>query len=138
MLNNFHLKILVQMNNFIMQGHFLLKELYYLKLCPIFDGPPLRNLQNTKIYFDHIYFKQCRGKIYRFFQYHRHTSQDSFYKWTKISSLEIDIFGLKMMLKSGLEFFILKFTEPLQRYLLTCQANSTFLGRFFCTGQQQL
>ena len=57
---------------------------------------------------------------------------------TKISSLEIDIFGLKMMVKSGLEFFILKFTEPLQRYLLTCQANSAFLGRFFCTGQQQL
>ena len=45
---------------------------------------------------------------------------------------------LKMMVKSGLEFFILKFTEPLQRYLLTCPANSAFLGRFFCTGQQQL
>ena len=32
----------------------------------------------------------------------------------------------------------LKFTEPLQRYLLTCHANSSFLARFFCTGQQQL
>ena len=62
-----------------------------------------------------------------------HTSQDSFYKWTKISSLEIDIFGLKWA-----RIFFLKFTEPLQRYLLTCQANSAFLGRFFCTGQQQL
>jgi hypothetical protein len=29
-------------------------------------------------------------------------------------SLEIDIFDLKMMMKSGLEFFILKFAEPLQ------------------------
>jgi hypothetical protein len=36
-----------------------------------------------------------------------------------------------MMVKNGLEFFILKFTEPLQRYLLTCQANSAFLGRYF-------
>ena len=54
------------------------------------------------------------------------------------SSLEITIFDLKMMVKSGLEFFILKFTEPLQRYLLTCQANSALLGRSFCTGQQQL
>ena len=27
---------------------------------------------------------------------------------------------------------------PLQRYLLTSQANLAFLGRFFCTGQQQL
>ena len=35
-----------------------------------------------------------------------HTSQDLFYKWTKISSLEIDIFGL--------EFLILKSSEPLQ------------------------
>ena len=60
-----------------------------------------------------------------------HTSQNSFNKWTKISSLEITIFDLKMMVKSGLEFFILKFTKPLQRYLLICQANSVFLGRFF-------
>ena len=34
-----------------------------------------------------------------------HTSCNSFYKWTKISSLEIIIFYLKMMVKSGLEFF---------------------------------
>ena len=40
-------------------------------------------------------------------------------------------------MKSGQEF-ILKLTEPLLRYLLTCQANSALLGRFFCTGQQQL
>ena len=44
-----------------------------------------------------------------------------------------------MIVKSGLEFFISKFYQPLQSYLLTCQANSAFLGRFFfCTGQQQL
>ena len=55
-----------------------------------------------------------------------------------MSSLEIDIFDLKLMVKSGLEFFILKLSEPLQKYLVTCQANSAFLGRFFCTGQQQL
>ena len=48
------------------------------------------------------------------------------------------IFGLKMVVKSGLEKNILKFHGGLQRYLLTCQANSAFLGRFFCTGQQQL
>ena len=34
------------------------------------------------------------------------------------------------MVKSGLKF-ILKFIKPLQGYLLTCQANSAFLGRFF-------
>ena len=51
--------------------------------------------------------------------------------------LKLTFFSLKMMVKSGLEF-ILKLTEPLQRYLLTCQANSALLGRFFCTGQQQL
>ena len=44
----------------------------------------------------------------------RRTNKNSFYKWTKISSLEINIFYLKMMVKSGLEFFILKFTKPLQ------------------------
>ena len=37
------------------------------------------------------------------------------------------------MVKSGLDFIILKFTKPLQTYLLTCQANSAFLGRFFLT-----
>ena len=41
------------------------------------------------------------------------------------------IFGLKVMVKSGLEKIILKFHVPLQRYLLTSQANSAFLGRFF-------
>jgi hypothetical protein len=44
------------------------------------------------------------------------------------------IFGLKMMVKSGLEFFILKLKEPLQRYLLTCQATSAFLDHFFAVG----
>ena len=36
-----------------------------------------------------------------------------------------------MMVKSGLEKNILKFHVPLQRHLLTSQANSAFLGRFF-------
>ena len=43
-----------------------------------------------------------------------YTSQNSFNKWHKISSREIGIFGLKVIVKSGLEFFIWKFTEPLQ------------------------
>ena len=51
--------------------------------------------------------------------------------------LKLTFFSLKMIMKRGLEF-ILKLTKPLQRYLLTCQANSALLGRFFCTGQQQL
>ena len=34
-------------------------------------------------------------------------------------------------MKNALEIFILKFTKPLQRYLLTCQANSALVGRFF-------
>jgi len=38
---------------------------------------------------------------------------------TKILSLEITIFGLKMMLKGCLEKNILKFLIPLQRYLLS-------------------
>ena len=50
---------------------------------------------------------------------------------------KLSFLSLKMMVKSGLEF-ILKLTEPLQRYLLSCQANSAILGRYFCTGQQQL
>ena len=48
------------------------------------------------------------------------------------------IFDLKLFVKSGLDFFIMKLNKPLQRYLLTCQANSAFPGRFVCTGQQQL
>ena len=55
----------------------------------------------------------------------------------RIRVLKLTFLALKMMVESGLEF-ILKFTEPLQRYLLTCQANSAFLGGYFCTWQQQL
>ena len=72
-----------------------------------------------------------------FFDQNSHTTQNGQNKWTKILTLETTIFGLKMMVKNGL-FFILKSYVPLQRYLLTCQANSAILGRFFCTGQQQL
>ena len=47
------------------------------------------------------------------------------------------IFGLKMIVKSGLDFF---FEIPLAppEILLINQANSVFLGSFFCTGHQQL
>ena len=50
---------------------------------------------------------------------------------------QLTFLALEVMLKSGMEF-ILKFTKPLQKYLLTCQANSALMGRFFGTGQQQL
>ena len=40
--------------------------------------------------------------------------------------LEISTFVLKVTVKSGLEFFILKFSEPIQRYPLTCWANLAF------------
>ena len=43
-----------------------------------------------------------------------HTTQNSQNKWTTISDIETNIFELKMMVKSGLEFFILKFYQPLQ------------------------
>ena len=49
--------------------------------------------------------------------------------------LKLPFFNLKWWWKMVYLFF-LESTEPLQRYLLTCLANSAFLGRFFCTGQQ--
>ena len=55
----------------------------------------------------------------------------------KSQVLTLTFLALKMTIESGL-VFILKFTEPLQRYLLTRQTNSALMGRFFCTGQQQL
>ena len=52
-----------------------------------------------------------------------HTYYNSFYKWTKLKSLEITIFGLKMMVKSGLEIFILKLNKPLQSCCCPVQKN---------------
>ena len=37
-----------------------------------------------------------------------------------------------MIVKIGLEKIILKFHKPLQRYLLTCQANSALLWAVQC------
>ena len=37
-----------------------------------------------------------------------HTNYHSFYKWTKILTLETTLFALKMMVKSGLDFEILR------------------------------
>ena len=48
--------------------------------------------------------------------------------------LKLSFLSLKMMAKSCLEF-ILKFTKPLHRYLLSCQANLAIMGRYYCTGQ---
>ena len=59
-----------------------------------------------------------------------HTSQNSFNKWSKILSLEVTIFDLKMIVKSGLDFFIF-FSEPLQRQMLSCQAKSALLRQIF-------
>ena len=42
---------------------------------------------------------------------------------TKILTLEMTIFGLKMMVKSGLEFFILKSYVPLQSCCCPVQKN---------------
>ena len=63
-----------------------------------------------------------------------HTDLHSFYKWTKLKSLQITIFGFKMMLKSGLRRLFWNSTCPLKRKLLTCQAKSASLGRFFSLG----
>ena len=60
--------------------------------------------------------ENCHGK---------YTSKNSYYKLTKISSLEIDNFGLKMMVKSGLEFFTLKFTERAPSDLLLPRENKS-------------
>ena len=51
------------------------------------------------------------------------------YKRTKISSLEIDIFGLKMRVKSGLEFFYFE----IERAPSEIPAN--LLGQFSLSGQ---
>ena len=74
-----------------------------------------------------------------------------FQKWVK--SIETDIilldwnltswnchFWLKIVGQKWSRFFfiILNLNVTLQRYRLNCQANSAFLGRYFCTGQQQL
>ena len=66
-----------------------------------------------------------------------HTSKDSFYKWTKISSLEINIFGFKNDSEkwSGIYFEIHRAPSEIPANL---QAKSVLLGRFFGTGHQQL
>ena len=52
-----------------------------------------------------------------------HITQNSQNKQTKILTLETTIFGLKMMVKSGLEFFILKSYVPLQSCYCPVQKN---------------
>ena len=50
-------------------------------------------------------------------------SFESCYKWTKISSLEINIFEINHISLICLEFFILKFTKPLQSCCCPVQKN---------------
>ena len=93
----------------------------------------------------------------KFFNFLNYISYDDCWMWNDSDSVEVhhcrflepgntqkilkEIWhhlGLKMMMKSGLEKNIFKLQGGLQRYLLTCQANSAFLGIFLCTEQQQL
>ena len=50
------------------------------------------------------------------------------------------ISSLKMMVKNGLEFFYIEIERAPSKILanLSSQANSAFLGGFFCKWQQQL
>ena len=61
-----------------------------------------------------------------------HTTYNSFFKWKK--TLEMTLFNLKMMVKSGQDLFYLEIEQaPLEilTCYLGCQANSAFLGRLF-------
>ena len=62
-----------------------------------------------------------------------HTSYNSFNKRTKVLSLQITIFDLKMMVNNGLEFFILKFTEVWAPSEVAAQLPGQFshAGRMF-------
>ena len=65
--------------------------------------------------------------------FYAHHLQNGQNKWTKILTLETTIFGLKMMVKSGLEKNIY-FEIP--RAPSEINTNSAIMSRFFCTGQQ--
>ena len=60
------------------------------------------------------------------------------YNWTKISSLEVAIFELKMMVKSGLEFFNFEILLAPSEIPATLPSQFSRSGQIFCTGQQQL
>jgi hypothetical protein len=48
------------------------------------------------------------------YMYNNNPPRTHFISGLKLLTLEMTIFGLKMMMKSGLESFILKLNEPLQ------------------------
>ena len=61
--------------------------------------------------------------FFRAFHELYHTTYNGQNMWTKILSHETIIFGLKMMVKSGLNFFILKSYVPLQSCCCPVQKN---------------
>ena len=77
----------------------------------------------------HLHDRFLKGKKYYYYVFVindsviSHTTQNSQNKWTKILSLEMTIFGLNMMVKSGLEKIILKFHVPLQSCCCPVQKN---------------
>ena len=60
------------------------------------------------------------------------SNQVELFQWTKISSLEITVFDLKMMVKSGLEFFYFEIHQA------PSEIPANLPGSFFYTGKQQL
>ena len=65
-----------------------------------------------------------------------HTTQNGQTKQSKMLTLETTIFGLKMLVKSGLEKIILKFHEPLQSRCCPVQKNLLRKAELALSGQQ--
>ena len=66
-----------------------------------------------------------------------HTTQNSQNNQTKIPGLETNIFQLKMMVKSGLDFFFEILLAP-SELSANLPGQFSLSGHIFCTGQQQL
>ena len=61
---------------------------------------------DSDMYYSFIISYQIIVKGKKVLELGNNTSLNSFNKWTKISSLEITIFDLKVMVKCGLDFFL--------------------------------
>ena len=105
------------------------------------NGLLLSSCQSKKVF---LYsFSSYRDPFFRAIR--GHTIQNSQNKQIKISDLETNIFELKMMMKSGLEFFILKSYQPLQSCCCPVQKNlprkaelAWQVSRYLRRGQQNL
>ena len=117
-----------QISSLVLRIKVKVKQINHL-YSPVPYTYKLKNFESTKDYnIQSVATSQCRWSC-----------KPTPPRTHRLSRLKSQVLKTAFLVKKwSRSFFILKLYKPLQRYLLTCQANSAILGRLFALGSSKI